>query len=101
MVLLLLVFCYSSRRRHTRCALVTSSDVCSSDLIALPEGARYALIGPNGAGKTTLLNLITGMLRPDTGNIFLGGGDITGLAPEARVKRGPIGRATCRERECQ
>jgi len=56
--------------------------------IALPQGARYALIGPNGAGKTTLINLITGMLRPDGGRIFLGGGDITELKPELRVKRG-------------
>ena len=41
--------------------------------LALPRGARYALIGPNGAGKTTLINLLTGMLRPDSGQIYLGG----------------------------
>ena len=51
-------------------------------------GARYALIGPNGAGKTTLINLITGMLRPDAGRIFLGDEDITALAPDQRVRRG-------------
>jgi branched-chain amino acid transport system ATP-binding protein len=54
----------------------------------LPKGARYALIGPNGAGKTTLINLMTGMLKPDTGQIFLGSDDITALAPQARVHRG-------------
>jgi branched-chain amino acid transport system ATP-binding protein len=54
----------------------------------LPRGVRYALIGPNGAGKTTLINLITGMLRPDAGEIRLGGEDITALKPDARVKRG-------------
>ena len=58
--------------------------------IALPKGARYALIGPNGAGKTTLINLITGMLRPDTGRILLNGTDVTDLAPEARVKQGLV-----------
>ncbi|HEX7007248.1 MAG TPA: ATP-binding cassette domain-containing protein, partial [Alphaproteobacteria bacterium] len=58
--------------------------------IALPQGARHALIGPNGAGKTTLINLITGMLRPDSGHILLGRDDITGLAPDARVKRGLV-----------
>jgi ABC-type branched-subunit amino acid transport system ATPase component len=49
---------------------------------------RYALIGPNGAGKTTLMNLVTGMLRPDSGQIFLGGEDITPLRPDTRVKKG-------------
>ena len=54
----------------------------------LPRGARYALIGPNGAGKTTLINLLTGMLRPDGGQIFLDGMDITTTEPAERVKRG-------------
>ncbi|HEX6156577.1 MAG TPA: ABC transporter ATP-binding protein [Burkholderiales bacterium] len=56
--------------------------------LELPQGKRYALIGPNGAGKTTLMNLITGMLRPDAGQIYLGGEDITALRPDLRVKRG-------------
>ncbi|MET0631473.1 MAG: ABC transporter ATP-binding protein [Xanthobacteraceae bacterium] len=56
----------------------------------LPQGERYALIGPNGAGKTTLINLMTGMLRPDGGRIFLGADDITALKPEERVKRGLV-----------
>ena len=56
----------------------------------LPQGERYALIGPNGAGKTTLINLMTGMLRPDGGRIFLGSDDITALKPEERVKRGLV-----------
>jgi len=56
----------------------------------LPRGARYALIGPNGAGKTTLINLLTGMLRPDGGQIFLDGADITALDPASRVKRGLV-----------
>ncbi len=56
--------------------------------LELPQGVRHALIGPNGAGKTTLINLMTGMLAPDAGQILLGGEDITGLRPEARVRRG-------------
>ncbi len=56
--------------------------------LSLPVGARYALIGPNGAGKTTLINLMTGLLTPKSGQIFLGDDDITALAPQARVKRG-------------
>src|SRR5262249_40087479 len=45
--------------------------VARSIELSLPLGARYALIGPNGAGKTTLINLITGMVRPDGGQILL------------------------------
>jgi len=58
--------------------------------IDLPRGERYALIGPNGAGKTTLINLMTGMLRPDGGQILLGGDDITAMRPQQRVKRGLV-----------
>jgi branched-chain amino acid transport system ATP-binding protein len=69
-------------------SLVVAQDI---DL-TLPKGVRYALIGPNGAGKTTLINLMTGMLRPDSGEIFLGEGEnateITSLAPHRRVQRG-------------
>ena len=56
--------------------------------LALPRGVRYALIGPNGAGKTTLINLMTGMLAPNAGRIFLGEEDITQLEPRERVRRG-------------
>jgi len=65
-------------------SLVVAQDVA----LELPQGVRYALIGPNGAGKTTLINLITGMLAPDAGQIFLGGEEITALKPEARVRQG-------------
>jgi branched-chain amino acid transport system ATP-binding protein len=64
--------------------------VASNIEINLPAGARYALIGPNGAGKTTLVNLITGMIRPDGGQILLGEQEITMLRPEERVKRGLV-----------
>jgi branched-chain amino acid transport system ATP-binding protein len=67
-------------------SLVVAEDIA----IELPAGVRYALIGPNGAGKTTLINLITGMLRPDAGAIFLGDGEITALPPDERVRRGLV-----------
>jgi branched-chain amino acid transport system ATP-binding protein len=67
-------------------SLVVARDI----RLALPQGARHALIGPNGAGKTTLINLMTGMLRPDSGRIHLGAEDITGLKPHQRVKRGLV-----------
>ena len=67
-------------------SLVDASDIA----LDLPPGERYALIGPNGAGKTTLINLITGMLKPDKGQIFLGENEITTLRPEERVKCGLV-----------
>jgi branched-chain amino acid transport system ATP-binding protein len=67
-------------------SLVVAKDI----QLSLPQGVRYALIGPNGAGKTTLINLMTGMLRPDSGHIFLGEEEITSLKPEARVRRGLV-----------
>ena len=67
-------------------SLVVAQDIA----LELPQGVRYALIGPNGAGKTTLINLLTGMLRPDAGEIVLGGEAITTLKPEARVRRGLV-----------
>jgi len=54
----------------------------------LPRGARHALIGPNGAGKSTFINLLTGVLAPSSGTVFLNGIDITRMAAEKRVRRG-------------
>ena len=56
--------------------------------LRVERGARHALIGPNGAGKTTVINLLTGVLRPDSGRILLDGQDITDLAVHKRVLRG-------------
>ncbi len=67
-------------------SLVVAADI----EISLPQGVRYALIGPNGAGKTTLINLITGMLRPEAGQILLGQDEITTLPPEQRVRLGLV-----------
>jgi ABC-type branched-subunit amino acid transport system ATPase component len=56
--------------------------------LKIASGARHALIGPNGAGKTTVINLLTGVLRPDAGQILLEGEDITALPVYQRVGRG-------------
>ncbi|HEX2691447.1 MAG TPA: ABC transporter ATP-binding protein [Kofleriaceae bacterium] len=58
--------------------------------LRLPVGARHALIGPNGAGKTTFVNLLTGVLAPSAGRVFLGDTDITRLAMHQRVRRGLV-----------
>jgi branched-chain amino acid transport system permease protein len=57
----------------------------------LQVGKIVALIGPNGAGKTTIFNMLTGMLRPDEGDIRLHGESIVGLSQQKIVDRG-VGR---------
>ncbi len=47
----------------------------------LGRGEILGIIGPNGSGKTTLVNLITGFVKPDTGNVIYQGKEITGLVP--------------------
>jgi ABC-type branched-subunit amino acid transport system ATPase component len=57
----------------------------------LEPGSRHALIGPNGAGKTTVVNLLTGRLAPTSGQVFIGGQDVTAMPQAERVRRG-LGR---------
>ncbi len=52
------------------------------------EGRIYGLLGPNGAGKTTLLKLLSCLLRPDSGDAFVGG---LSIRREARSVRSSIG----------
>ncbi|GAB7004918.1 ABC transporter ATP-binding protein [Nocardioides sp. AN3] len=45
--------------------------------ISLERGERRAIVGPNGAGKTTMFNVLTGVLRPQSGRVSLHGRDVT------------------------
>ena len=55
-------------------------------------GELTAIVGPNGAGKTTYFNLISGQLRPNEGQVWLAGEDITRLTVPLRTRAG-LGRA--------
>ena len=57
----------------------------------VPAGQVMSIVGPNGAGKTTVFNLITGVLPPDRGEIFLSDKRITGWPPHRLAAHG-IGR---------
>jgi len=56
------------------------------------EGSLHSVIGPNGAGKTTLFNLISGYLKPTSGDVYLRGRRITGL-PLHKMAHLGIGRS--------
>ena len=55
---------------------------------ALAEGKSLALLGRNGVGKTTLINSLIGVTTRHGGRVFLGGADVTALAPHARARAG-------------
>ena len=52
------------------------------------QGKLTSVIGPNGAGKTTLYNLVTGLIKPDSGRIIFNGENITNLPIHKIVKKG-------------
>ncbi|MBW2637727.1 MAG: ABC transporter ATP-binding protein [Deltaproteobacteria bacterium] len=54
----------------------------------IERGDIFSLIGPNGAGKTTVFNVVTGIYRPEAGNVIFGGTDITGRKPHQIVSSG-------------
>ena len=56
--------------------------------LEIAEGAITGLIGPNGAGKTTLFNVVAGLFPPNSGQVFLGDVDITGLKPHELFHKG-------------
>ncbi len=59
--------------------------------LEVAAGEFLGIIGPNGAGKTSLFNLLSGLLRPTSGTVTLGGRDVTHAAPYVRARAG-LGR---------
>jgi branched-chain amino acid transport system ATP-binding protein len=82
----------SSVALETRDLVRRFGALAATDRVSLrvERGARHALIGPNGAGKTTLVNLLTGVLAPSEGAIYLEGDDITSLPAHQRARRGLV-----------
>jgi len=60
--------------------------------LSIEKGEILGMIGPNGSGKTSFINLLSGIYRPDKGNITFIGEDITGL-PAYLITRKGIARS--------
>ena len=56
--------------------------------VAVPAGSVVCLVGPNGAGKSTVLKVASGLLKPRSGRIVVGGEDLTGMGPQRMLTAG-------------
>jgi lipopolysaccharide export system ATP-binding protein len=56
--------------------------------VNLRRGESVGLLGPNGAGKTTVFYMITGLIRPDEGSVYIDGYDVTRLSMYRRARLG-------------
>jgi branched-chain amino acid transport system ATP-binding protein len=57
---------------------------------SVEDGTIIGIIGPNGAGKTTLFNIVSGIYPQNSGNVYLGGKDISRFAPEKLARLGLV-----------
>ncbi len=75
---------------EARSLVKTFGGLTATDNLSLEvaPGEIHAVIGPNGAGKTTLVNILSGLMKPDSGDMLFAGRDITRLSAPARVKAG-------------
>ena len=58
--------------------------------ISVAKGSIVALLGANGAGKSTLCNVMSGLITPTDGQVFLSGDDVTAVPPYERVRLGML-----------
>jgi branched-chain amino acid transport system permease protein len=70
------------------CKRFGGNEVLASVDLELRPGEILGLIGPNGSGKTTLVNIITGILRPDSGSVEVQGARIDGRRPHTIAQMG-------------
>ena len=65
-----------------------SRKVVNKVTLEIKQGEIIGLLGPNGAGKTTTFYMVVGLTRPDDGQVFLNGEDITNFPMHKRAKKG-------------
>jgi ABC-type sugar transport system ATPase subunit len=56
--------------------------------LAVPPGEIHAVVGENGAGKSTLMRVLSGIIKPDTGGVFVGGQRLDAGDPRAALEAG-------------
>ena len=77
-------------RLEARGVTVRFGGLVANKEVSLSVGSQQivGLVGPNGAGKSTLFAVLSGLLRPTAGQVFMDGDDITGSSPQKRATRG-------------
>ena len=66
----------------------SKNEVLNNINIEVQRGEAVGLLGPNGAGKTTCFHILTGLIKPNKGNIFIDGTEITNFPIYIRSKLG-------------
>lgn len=61
-----------------------TEDIITDFNLTIESGKLCVIVGPSGCGKSTLLETTAGLLPVESGKIYFGNNDITGLNPEAR-----------------
>src|SRR5512139_640346 len=64
--------------------LIAVDDLC----LEIREGEIFGFLGPNGAGKTTSINMMCGLLKPESGQVYIRGKPIQGASVEQRARVG-------------
>lgn len=77
--------------KHITFGFSPETQILKDISLSLEEKKIYALMGSNGAGKTTLFNIISGFIKPQSGEIFLGGKNLTHQQPY-KINHQGIGR---------
>jgi len=65
-------------------------DILRGLSITVPAGGITCVVGPNGAGKSTILRVVSGQLRPRSGQVVLDGASLVGLTPRQILARGVV-----------
>lgn len=81
--------CKNMKLRSEHLVKQYGSRIVANDVsVEVSQGEIVGLLGPNGAGKTTTFYMIVGLIKPNSGNIFLDNEDVTRLPMYQRAKRG-------------